>query len=150
MENNDNKTFAETKKSKGGLVRVWRAFTYSCAGFSAAFKHEHAFRQEVFFFAPLAVFACALPVSLVYKALLLSALVLVLGFEMINSALEAVVDDISLEYRALAKRAKDLGSASVFCAMTIAALVWISVIASGICFGDFDGWFAYVREIFCK
>lgn len=126
---NDNAAdFAVRKKSKGGLIRVWNAFLYSCAGFKAAFKHEHACRQEIFLFVPAGIAALFFPVGVYEKAAMVSVLFLVLGMEMANSAIEACVDDISLEYRDLAKRAKDLGSAAVFCTMVIAALVWLSVI----------------------
>ena len=108
--------FAEKKKSKGGLKRVWRAFVYTCAGFAAAFRHEHAFRQEVYVFVPAAVLVLVSPIEWIFKAALLFPLPLILALEMMNSAVEAVVDDISLDYRDLAKRAKDLGSAAVFCA----------------------------------
>ncbi|MGN0861665.1 MAG: diacylglycerol kinase [Candidatus Spyradosoma sp.] len=132
--------FAEKKKSKGGLNRVWRAFVYTCAGFAAAFRHEHAFRQEVYVFVPAAALVLVSPIEWIFKAALLFPLPLILALEMMNSAVEAVVDDISLDYRDLAKRAKDLGSAAVFCAMVAGAIVWIAVIAHCVLSGQFDAW----------
>lgn len=141
MESSDQKThFATRKKSKGGLYRLWAAFKYSCAGFHAAFKHEHACRQEILSFIPLCILVFLLPVGWVSKVLLILPMPLILCVEMVNSAIEAVVDDISLEYRELAKRAKDLGSAAVFCAITVGLIVWGAVIAANIADGAFDSW----------
>lgn len=111
-------------KSKSGLVRIWRATFYSVAGFSAALRHEHAFRQELFLvilFLPVAVF---LPLTLGEKALLIATLLLVLIVELLNSAIEAVVDRVSLENHDLSKRAKDMGSAAVFLSCVVVVLVW--------------------------
>lgn len=132
--------FAEQKKSKGGAARVWRAFLYTCAGFAAAFRHEHAFRQEIFVFVPATILVCVSPIDWICKALLLFPLPLILAFEMINSAIETVVDDISLDYRELAKRAKDLGSAAVFCVMVAAAILWFAVIFFCVKDGQLDAW----------
>lgn len=137
---NENPTFAEKKKSKGGLSRVWRAFGYTCAGFAAAFRCEHAFRQEIFVFVPAAALVILSPIGWIFKAALLFPLPLILAFEMMNSAIEAVVDDISPEYRELAKRAKDLGSAAVFCAMVAAAILWVAVIFHCVKSGQLDAW----------
>ena len=111
-------------KSKSGLTRIWRAFFYSMAGFSAALKHEHAFRQELFLaliFLPVAVL---LPLTLGERALLITTLLLVLVVELLNSAIEAVVDRVSLDNNDLSKRAKDLGSAAVFLSCMIVLVVW--------------------------
>ena len=111
-------------KSKSGLVRIWRAFFYSLAGFSAALKYEHAFRQELFLVLVLLPLAVFLPLSIGEKALLISTLLLVLVVELLNSAIEAVVDRISLENHDLSKRAKDLGSAAVFLSCVIVIVIW--------------------------
>lgn len=124
----ENKNFAAEKKSNGGLMCLWNAFTYSMAGFKAALKYEHACRQEMMLFVPATILALCLPIGAYEKLALIVSLILIIALEMANSALEACVDDISLEYRELAKRAKDLGSATVFCAMVIAALVWGTII----------------------
>ena len=111
-------------KSKGGLVRIWRAFFYSMAGLSAALKHEHAFRQELFLTILLLPLALFLPLTLGEKALLVATLLLVLVVELLNSAIEAVVDRVSTDIHDLSKRAKDLGSAAVFLSCTIVVVVW--------------------------
>lgn len=147
---NQKQHFATRKKSKGGLSRLWSAFKYSCAGFRAAFKHEHACRQEILSFIPLCVLVFVLPVDWISKVLLILPMPLILCVEMINSAIEAVVDDISLEYRELAKRAKDLGSAAVFCSICIGLIVWISVIAANIASGAFNGWFSTAGNLFSR
>jgi diacylglycerol kinase (ATP) len=111
-------------KSKSGLVRIWRAFFYSIDGFAAALKHEHAFRQELFLAIVLLPLAIFLPLSLAEKALLIAVLLLVLIVELLNSAVEAVVDRVSLDMHDLSKRAKDLGSAAVLLSCTAVVIVW--------------------------
>ena len=105
-------------------MRIWRAFFYSMEGFSAALKHEHAFRQEIFLAVALLPVALFLPLTLIEKALLIATLVLVLVVELVNSAIEAVVDRVSLDSHELSKRAKDLGSAAVFLSCVIVIVVW--------------------------
>lgn len=111
-------------KGKSGLRRVLNALKYSLAGLRAAYRHEHAFRQEVWLAAPLAAAACLLPVGGTGKALLIGSVLLVIIVELLNSAIEAAVDHISLERHPLAQRAKDIGSAAVFVALAGAAVVW--------------------------
>lgn len=115
-------------KSKGGLKRIFSAFIYSMDGFKAAWRTEHAFRQELLVVAIGTVVALVLKISLVEKLLLISVLVLVLIVELINSALEAVVDRISLERHPLSKNAKDFGSAAVALAIGIAAAAWAVIL----------------------
>ena len=111
-------------KGKTGLSRLINAFGYSVEGFKAAFKHEDAFRQEVFLSVVLIPLWLYLGKTGVEKALLVSAVLLVLIVELFNSAIEAAVDHTSLERHALAKRAKDIGSAAVFVALGIVVSVW--------------------------
>jgi diacylglycerol kinase (ATP) len=115
-------------KSKSGLKRIYSAFFYSIDGFRAAWKHEHAFRQELVLFVFGAVIALALKVSAFEKLVLIGVLVLVLIVELINSAIEAVVDRISLERHPLSKNAKDFGSAAVLLACLLAAATWAVVL----------------------
>ena len=114
-------------KSKSGLQRIWRALFYSRDGFVAAVKHEHAFRQELMLLIVLLPAALLLPVNTVERALLIGSLLIVLIVELLNSAIEAVVDRISLDEHDLAKRAKDLGSAAVFLGITCVVLVWAMI-----------------------
>lgn len=116
-------------KGKTGLTRVWNAFHYSLAGLRAAYRHEDAFRQEVWLAAVLIPAACLLPVDGVGRALMIGSVLLVLVVELLNSGLEATVDRIGLEDHRLAKRAKDIGSAAVFVALANVASVWASVLA---------------------
>jgi diacylglycerol kinase (ATP) len=111
-------------KGKTGLKRVYNAFFYSMDGLRAAFRHEDAFRQEVLFATLLIPVALFMPASGTGKAMMIAAVLLVLIVELLNSAVEAAVDRISLENHALAKRAKDIGSAAVFLALLNVPLVW--------------------------
>ena len=111
-------------KGKTGLKRVSSAFFYSMAGLRAALRHEDAFRQEVFLAVLLIPAAFFTPATGTGKALLIAAVLLVLIVELLNSAVEAAVDRISLENHVLAKRAKDIGSAAVLLALINVPVVW--------------------------
>ena len=115
-------------KSKSGLLRIWNALFYSLAGFKAAYHHEHAFRQECLLAVILLPAALLMPTSGLGKALMVASVLLVLVVELVNSALEAAVDRISLEHHQLAKRAKDIGSAAVFMSLVNVAAVWALVL----------------------
>lgn len=115
-------------KSKSGVKRIYAAFLYSMQGFKAAWRDEHAFRQELMLVAPASLIALFLPVPALHKVALVGVLVLVLIVELINSAIEAVVDRVSLERHPLSKRAKDFGSAAVFLALSLAAATWAVVL----------------------
>lgn len=111
-------------KGKTGLKRVWNALFYSLEGFKAAWRHEDAFRQEsmlAFVLIPLAFFLADAPLA---RALMIASVLLVLIVELINSAIEATVDRISLENHQLAKRAKDIGSAAVLIALINVLVIW--------------------------
>ena len=111
-------------KGKTGLRRVWNAFHYSLDGLRAAWNHEDAFRQELILaiiLLPLALWFGHTPVE---RALMIGALLLVLIVELLNSAVEATVDRVSLENHLLAKRAKDIGSAAVFIALLNVWVIW--------------------------
>ena len=117
-------------KGKRGIQRMWNALFYSLDGLSAAFKHEDAFRQEVLMALILIPIAIHLPVSGPGKALMVASVVLVLIVELVNSAIEAVTDRVSLEDHVLAKRAKDMGSAAVMLALINVPTVWLIVLLS--------------------
>jgi diacylglycerol kinase (ATP) len=116
-------------KGKTGLRRVVKAFGYSAQGFASAFRHEDAFRQEVLLAAVLIPVAFVLDTGGIGKALMIASVLLVLIAELLNSAIEAVVDRISLDRHDLSKRAKDLGSAAVFLSLVNVAAVWALVLA---------------------
>ena len=115
-------------KGKSGLTRILNAFGYSLAGLRAAIRHEDAFRQECLLAAVLIPLALFMPVGGVGKALLIGSVVFVLIVELVNSAIEATVDRVSLEHHRLAKRAKDIVSAAVLLALLNLAVVWGLVI----------------------
>lgn len=116
-------------KGKTGLTRVWNALFYSFAGLKAAYRHEDAFRQEVMLAAFLIPLAFLLTPDNLARALMVGSVLLVLIVELINSAIEATVDRISLKDHVLAKRAKDIGSASVFVALINVVVIWALVLA---------------------
>lgn len=115
-------------KGKTGLRRVWNALHYSLAGLQAAYRHEDAFRQETWLALLLIPIALFMPVSNLGKAMMVASVLLVLIVELLNSAIEAVVDRISLEQHPLAKRAKDIGSAAVFISLLNVLAVWILIL----------------------
>ncbi len=125
MDNPNSQTHEESPfKGKTGLRRLINAFGYSLEGFKAAFKHEDAFRQEVFLAVLLIPLALYLEHEALHRILMIGSLFLVLIVELLNSAVEAVVDRVSIERHALAKRAKDIGSAAVFVALTNVVVTW--------------------------
>lgn len=124
----DSSPLESAHKRKTGLQRVWNAMFYSLDGLKAAYRHEDAFRQEVWLALVLAPAALAMPVSGVGKALMIASVFLVLIVELLNSAVEAAVDRISLDHHSLAKRAKDIGSAAVMLSLINAAAVWLLVL----------------------
>jgi diacylglycerol kinase (ATP) len=111
-------------KGKTGLIRLWNAFGYSSAGFRAAYKHEDAFRQEIHLAVVLIPLALWLPASHIGKALMIGSVLLVIMVELLNSAVEATVDRISLENHDLAKRAKDIGSSAVLVSLINVLVIW--------------------------
>ncbi len=115
-------------KSKSGVKRIFSAFFYSMDGFRAAWKYEHAFRQELMIAVPGIVIALLLPVSVLEKLALVGVLVLVLVVELINSAIETVVDRVSLDRNPLSKNAKDLGSAAVLLSFVFALVTWGAIL----------------------
>jgi diacylglycerol kinase (ATP) len=111
-------------KSKSGIKRIFSAFGYSLDGFKAAWQNEAAFRQEMLIVVIGTVTALSLRISAFEKLMLIGVLVLVLIVELINSALEAVVDRISLDPHPLSKNVKDIGSAAVALAIGLAVAAW--------------------------
>ncbi|MDO5351560.1 MAG: diacylglycerol kinase [Succinatimonas sp.] len=117
-----------------GFTRIYRAFFYSMKGFKAGFINEAAVRQE--FVLALILTPCAFFVASSISSLLWLTVMpwLTLAFELMNSAIEAVVDRIGLERHELSGRAKDLGSACVFVLLILTLLVW------GIAIAECLGW----------
>lgn len=108
--------------------RLWKAFTYSLNGFYTALRYEQAFRHESLLFiisVPLAYHFAESPLEL---AILVASVLLILIVELLNSAVEAAIDRIGFEHHEFSRRAKDMGSAAVFCSLVLAAIVWLGVI----------------------
>ena len=103
---------------------------YAVEGFWAAVRHEPSFREDLIFVAILTPFAVILPVNAVSTAVMIAALFLIVIAELLNSAVEWTIDDISLEKRPLAKRAKDMGSAAVFLAYINCLVVWAIILSA--------------------
>ena len=117
-------------KSKSGLKRIFSAFFNSMNGFRTAWHFEHAFRQELVVAIPGIIVAVLLPVTVLERGALIAVLVLMLITELVNSAIEAVVDRISLDHHELSKNAKDLGSAAVMLALMLALLTWGAILGA--------------------
>lgn len=115
-------------KTLRGLERLGAASRNTWDGLRWAWRSEEAFRQEAVIMAVATVIALLLPVSGFQKLALIGVLVLVLIVEIFNSAIEAVVDRISLERHPLSKAAKDLGSAAVFLSLLLAFATWAVVL----------------------
>ena len=111
-------------KGRTGLRRVLNALHYSIAGLRAAYRHEDAFRQEALLALLLIPTALLVPVGGLARAMMIASVLLVLLVELLNSAIEAAVDRISLENHRLAKRAKDIGSAAVLIALINVLVIW--------------------------
>ena len=117
-------------KTKRGIARLLAALRNTRDGLAWAWRSEAAFRQEAVVIALATVVALLLPVSGFQKLALIGVLVLVLIVEIINSAIEAIVDRISLERHPLSKVAKDMGSAAVALSLLLAAATWAVVLYS--------------------
>ena len=113
-----------------GIIRIIRASVYSWQGLCAAWRHEAAFRQEVVLAVVMIPLGLYLGDNGVEKALLIGSVLLVLLVEIINSAVEAVVDRFGDEQHELSGRAKDMASAAVALAIALMAAVWILVLFS--------------------
>lgn len=111
-------------KGKKGLRRLWNALGYSRDGLIAAWRNEAAFREEILLAAIAIPLAFYLGKSSVDRALMIGSVLLILIVEILNSAVEAVVDKASPEKSELAKRAKDMGSAAVLLSLINAAAIW--------------------------
>lgn len=117
----------DMKSRSANLGRIFRAFGYSLQGLRAAWTHEAAFRQEVWTFAALVPLTLALRLPVLQCIVLFAMMAMVLALELVNSALEAVVDKTCPEHHPLAGRAKDCGSAAVLVAMVTFLASWLAL-----------------------
>jgi diacylglycerol kinase (ATP) len=115
-------------KGQTGLKRILNATGYSFDGLSAAFKGEAAFRQLVLLNVILLPLAFVVDVSKGERALLVAVCLLALIVELLNSAVEAAIDRISLDLHPLSKNAKDMGSAAQFVSLTMIGVVWALIL----------------------
>lgn len=115
-------------KGKSGLKRILNATGYSISGFKAAYKNEAAFRQIVLINIILIPVSFFLDVSRSEHVLLIIVCLFAMIVELFNSAIEAVVDRVSLEKHQLSKNAKDMGSAAQFVALSIIAITWLIIL----------------------
>lgn len=111
-----------------GLRQMYRALMWSFAGLRAAWRHEASFRLEVYIGVVVVPLGLWLGEGGVEKLLLAGTPLLVLTAELLNSAIEAIVDRICTEYAEFAERAKDMGSAAVFLMMILVVLTWVLVL----------------------
>ncbi len=115
-------------KRAAGMGRLWAALRNSAAGFRHAIKSEAAVREELAGLVILTPVSLFLPVSTIEHLLLVLALLLVVLVEMLNTAIEATVDRISLDRHPLAGLAKDLGSAAVLLSILMMLLTWVVIV----------------------
>ncbi|EGT4354963.1 diacylglycerol kinase [Cronobacter sakazakii] len=111
-----------------GLTRIINAAGYSWKGLRAAWKNEAAFRQEGVAVIAAILIACWLDVDPITRVLLIGSVTLVMIIEILNSAIEAVVDRIGPEFHELSGRAKDMGSAAVLLSIILALVVWVTLL----------------------
>lgn len=115
-------------KGNKGLMRAWRAGINSWNGLVFAIREESAFRQELTLACILIPIAFILPVTGVERSIMISAILLVLIVELLNSSVEAAIDRISFEKHGLSKRAKDFGSAAVLVSLILCFSSWGSIL----------------------
>lgn len=113
-----------------GPRQIWRAFQWSMKGLRAAWQHEASFRLETYLCVILFPLGLWLGQGAIEKAILCGSLLLVLSAEMLNSAIEAIVDKASPEFHELAGRAKDMGSAAVLLLMFNVLLCWVLILSA--------------------
>ena len=114
-------------KNESVIGHIKNAFIYTFAGLETAWKNELAFRGEIVVAMVMVPLGLWIGRSAVERSLLIASILLILVTELLNSAIEAVVDRIGTERHELSKRAKDMGSAAAFISMVTAALVWMII-----------------------
>ncbi len=120
----------EIPQSASGFKRVWKAFFYSISGLKLAFREEAAFRQELVLVVLLTPVCVLLPMESWLKIVIVFSHVLILVTELLNTAVEAIVNKTSPEYHDDAKKAKDTGSAAVLLAILLSLGLWVFAIVA--------------------
>ncbi len=128
MNSVEEEPTSQPLKRQLGLRRILRALGYSIAGIRAAIAGEAAFRQLLLLNAILIPLAFTLDVSRIERLLLVIVPLLTLVVELVNSAIEATVDRISLEMHPLSKNAKDMGSAAQLLSLVMVAVTWVMIL----------------------
>ena len=118
----------KTVIKRHGLMRLIFTLSHSFNGLKWMSRFEAAFQQELILFSLLGIFICLQEIPLPDKLLLGASLLFVLFAELVNTAVEVVVDRIGVQYHELSGLAKDIASASVFIAMLITSLIWWAVL----------------------
>ncbi|MDC5847696.1 diacylglycerol kinase [Vibrio europaeus] len=118
------------KPGATGIKRIIDATGYSIKGLTAAWRYEAAFRQEVILLIIMATATFFLPVTKLEQVVMIATLFIVVLVELLNSAIEAVVDRVGSEYHELSGRAKDIGSAAVFVALSLVVVTWGLILVS--------------------
>ena len=116
------------KSTDKGLKRILKAFTYSFDGLKAAFKSEEALRQDMLLCSILLIVSLLLKITYIERLILISSLFMIILMELINTAIEVVIDRISDDYHILSKKAKDIGSLLVLISFIYTAMVWLTII----------------------
>ncbi|ABM25102.1 MULTISPECIES: diacylglycerol kinase [Shewanella] len=112
-----------------GIKRIFRATGFSMKGLKAAWTHEAAFRQELVLCLVMLPIALLVDISTIERLMLIFTLFIVLIVELLNSAIEAVVDRVGSEIHPLSGQAKDIASAAVFISLTLCGITWLSILA---------------------
>lgn len=112
-----------------GIKRIFRATGFSMKGLKAAWTHEAAFRQELVLCLVMLPIALLVNISTIERLMLILTLFIVLIVELLNSAIEAVVDRVGSEIHPLSGQAKDIASAAVFISLTLCGITWLSILA---------------------
>ena len=115
-------------EKNNGIKRLLYATLYSWKGFQSAIVNESAFRQEFVLFIGLATFSFFLDVTGIERLAMISSVAFILIVELLNSAIEAIVDRISTEHHTLSGRAKDYGSLAVLISLLIATSTWLVIL----------------------
>jgi diacylglycerol kinase (ATP) len=111
-----------------GIIRILYTCVHSFNGLKWMIKNEAAFQQELALFIPLSIWAFALDISLSHSLILVASLLFVLFAELVNTAIEVVIDRISLAHHPLSGLAKDIGSSLVLISMLIATTIWLALL----------------------
>ncbi|MBU2862380.1 diacylglycerol kinase [Reinekea marina] len=120
-----NKSTSIPEKKPNGIKRIWLATQYSYRGLIATAQHEEAFRQELLLLLCAFLLMPLFATSWFHAVALIGSVIMILIVELLNSAIEAIVDRVGLEFHELSGRAKDMGSAAVFLSITLAGMIWL-------------------------